>query len=213
MITDFETFYNDLTSDEIWFESIKMTHPHKDYPLAAKQIYTSYLADKFIPDMKEVRKHLNNKLIYQLPKKERLETNYQHEKKEDDFSNPLTDEQKKEVDKWLNAYLEEIRTIEMKSIPKISHKEAVEEGQWLPKKKEPYRPDHLYGHMQLAIKEARKQLYKTRFTNLSALDNYSMYMIDEYEIFAASAADAEAIYNGACEILIQQAEKNKSINE
>lgn len=29
-IPDFDTFYNELTSDEIWFESIKMTHLGKD---------------------------------------------------------------------------------------------------------------------------------------------------------------------------------------
>lgn len=101
---DFDSFYNELTSDEIWFESIKMTHPGKDWPLAAKQIYTGYLAEKFIPEMKEVRKHLNNKLIYQQPKPQRVETNYQHEKKEDDFNNPLTEEQKKVIDKLLEDY-------------------------------------------------------------------------------------------------------------
>lgn len=211
MIPDFETWYEQLTDNDIWFDTMKVQHGGAGrIREAAQLVYGDYVGNpKMFPAPESARSHIHYKLA-RMPR--RIETNYQHEKKEDNFSNPLTDEQKKEVDKLLEQYKNEIKGMETKAIPKMTHSQIAEEGQWLPKKEEPYKVDHLRAHMKEAITKASKDFYRVRSVNLSDVSGFSLYEINGYEIFAKSDEHADIIYNEACEMLLAKANV-KSINE
>lgn len=103
MIPDFETWYEQLTDNDIWFDTMKVQHGGAGrIREAAQLVYGDYVGNpKMFPAPEAARSHIHYKLA-RMPR--RVETNYQHEKKEDDFSNPLTEEQKKVIDKLLEDY-------------------------------------------------------------------------------------------------------------
>lgn len=208
-MSTFDDFWNEIVSDEIWFEQLKMRHPKKDWREAAMEIYTNYLADRNFPEMREVRKHLNNKLIY---KKQTDEATVYRKPQEplsqNDFNhNPLTDEERRRVDAMLDEYKALLRDGVVKPVPKLSHEEILQEGGFLPKPKEKYIPPKNY-EMKEQLRKSAKEFYKHLAVsfNMSEVKGFQVFYVNEFEIFAQSQKDAQSIYDNAVEERLKQLE-------
>lgn len=59
---DFTKFYETLTSEEVWFESCKMTYRNKDYKQVARECYTWLLSQ---PNRWKLQDYSNFRVAYQ----------------------------------------------------------------------------------------------------------------------------------------------------
>jgi hypothetical protein len=144
----FEQFFSDLTSDEIWFENTSKYHRPETFKNVVQLVYNIALGDREamagIP-MREHRNHVVYKLNKIPPDKpkgkpwhvveaEKIEAK-EKEIQEKEWV-PLTGEARA---KKLQEWLDKVRAVEMQSaVPRVTHKEAIDEGGWLPKKDAPY---------------------------------------------------------------------------
>jgi len=143
---NFESFYQSLTSDEIWYEAASKNHKPETFKKVAEQVYTLGLADReafAVVPIREHRTHLTNKLNKIPPDKPKVNWwEIEQKKKEAEQKEqekewvPLTGEARA---KKLQEWLDKVKAVEMQSaVPRVTHKEAIEEGGWLPKKDSPY---------------------------------------------------------------------------
>lgn len=139
----FEDFFKELTSDEQWFELSLMHHKPETFRSVAFKVYVNACADKdtfSVTPIREHRKHVYNKLVL-LPgdkvKKDWVQIENEKLKKQEEEKKkkewvPLTGEAR---EKKLQEWLDKVRSVEMQTaVPRITHKEAIEKGDWLPPK-------------------------------------------------------------------------------
>lgn len=107
---------------------------------------------------------------------------------------PLTDEQRKEVDKLLNEYLETINNAPAFRKPVPVSKEAIEiEGQEKPKAKSIGYTPMTVERIQAkeAVSKAQKEYYKTHPYDYT---NMRFFNVDGFEIFAQNLEEAREIF-------------------
>jgi hypothetical protein len=145
-MVNFESFYQSLTSDQQWFELLRA---YKDETIrkAVEKVYAALVAEKTVDirPMSENRKHVYNILCskpgdkpagkpWHVVEAEKIEAK-EKEIQEKEWV-PLTGEARA---KKLQEWLDKVKAVEMQSaVPRVSHKEAIEEGGWIPKKDAPY---------------------------------------------------------------------------
>lgn len=138
-MNSFESFFKELTSEEQWFENVSLRHKPETFKTVCNIVWTLALADanqmKVTP-MSEHRRHVVYKLSKILPDKNSKQWfQLEEEKKEVEQKKewvPLTGEDRMQK---LKEWEAEIKKVEMQSaVPVITHKQAVEEGGWLPPK-------------------------------------------------------------------------------
>lgn len=140
-MTDFETWYSELTSDQIWFEPASMAHKPETFKQAARKVYMQCVADGQIKPVQESRKHVYN-IVCKVPPDAKAKTWFREElqkreeaKKQESWQ-PVTEEER---DQWLKKWKESISKLQTQSaVPRISYKELAEEGGILPPKPAPY---------------------------------------------------------------------------
>jgi hypothetical protein len=133
----FEEFYNDLVSDDLWFDSMAMIHRGKSVRQAAQLIYGEVLSDpekyKFYT-VQEFRKYVHNKLSYLKPEPVKVVQNWQEIPNSDSplpAPLPSTPEEKAETDKLIAEYLKQLGSAS-KEVPKLTREEIEREGQVRP---------------------------------------------------------------------------------
>lgn len=140
---NFEDFFKSLTSDEIWFEFASKNHKPETFRKVAEQVFTLGLSDRDafgITPIREHRNHVVNKLGKIQPDKVKidwvkkaLESTKKEEEKEWKPASP------EHVDKCVAEFDAMMKNSTMlNAFPRVGHKQAIEEGQWLPKKDAPY---------------------------------------------------------------------------
>lgn len=136
----FDSFFTDLTSDQIWTENASMYWKPETFEKCAKQVWMQGVAEQVLKPIQECRKHVFN-IIKNLP----------HDRVKKDWSaQALQKIEEKEKKEWVPASkefadmkakeaLEIIRNSKtINAVPRIGYKQSIEEGDWLPKKQAPY---------------------------------------------------------------------------
>jgi hypothetical protein len=131
----FEEFYNDLVSDDLWFDSMAMIHRGKSVRQAAQLIYGEVLSDpekyKFY-SVQEFRKYVHNKLTYLKPEPVKVVQNWQEIPNSDSpLPAPSTPEEKAETDKLIAEYLKQLETA-CRPVPPMDKRQIEREGQVRP---------------------------------------------------------------------------------
>lgn len=155
MHNTFESFFKDLCSDVRWYENAVMSCRGKNFKGAAEFVYAQVLADPALQlrSMVENRKHVYNRLTRM--DFERVFPQLQQPKEEDTVEEfkPASDEH---VAKCVAEFDEMLKNSPMvNGVPKVSHKQAVEEGDWIPKK----GPVHPVTSPMEAYKKERRVAY------------------------------------------------------
>jgi hypothetical protein len=140
----FESFYSNLISDEQWFEFASKNHKLETFKLCAEKVYAVLLSDPVMMDvtpMREHRNHVFNKLAKILPDKPKAKA--WHEVEREKIEKKEAEEKEKEwkpasgehVDRCVAEFDEMMRNSTMMSkFPPLTHKQRIEEGNWIPKK-------------------------------------------------------------------------------
>lgn len=143
----FEEWFCELISDEIWYEQAGKKHKTETFKNVAEQVYTLSISDRdamsIIP-LREHRNHVTNKLAKILPDKpkvkwweiEQKKKEAEEEEKKQLEWKPASDEH---VAKCVAEFDEMLKNSPMlNSRPRISYKQQVEEGGWIPKRDKPW---------------------------------------------------------------------------
>lgn len=130
----FPEWFKDLCSDVRWYENAVMSCRGKNFKGAAEFVYAQVLADPALQlrSMVENRKHVYNRLTRM--DFERVFPQLQQPKEEEkvEVFVPASDEH---VAKCVAEFDEMLKNSPMvNGVPKVTHKQAVEEGDWIPKK-------------------------------------------------------------------------------
>lgn len=133
-MNSFPEWFKDLCSDVRWFENATMSNRGKNFKGAAEFVYAQLLADPVLQvrPMVENRKHVYNRLTkmdfdrvfpqLQQPKEEKKEAVFV----------PASPEHVAKCVAEFDAMLK--NSPMMSSVPKVTHKQAVEQGGWIPAK-------------------------------------------------------------------------------
>lgn len=203
MTPTFNEFWDKLIDNPHWLdwmERIARTE-QKNLRKAAETVYGNMLAD---PDsfqrgtVEEQRKYVGNILKNQKPEPVKPQLQQMEVKKEPE---PVIEISEEEIKRRLKEWADVINKVETNfNVPKISTKEAIEEGGWLPKKQAEYHrtPDEVLIFQDL-IKKAAAEFYKgSRY-----ISGFTHFPFGEFTVFASSKEDADKIME----------EATKSINQ
>lgn len=137
-MTDFESWYKELISEERWHETMQMQHRGKDLKEAARIVYGDVISDSQVfarTPIAEHRRFVHYKAA-KMPVKQQAPVLQQVEVKENKDWKPASPEH---VDKCVAEFDAMIKDAPMlNAFPRIGYKQSVEEGGWLPKKEAPY---------------------------------------------------------------------------
>lgn len=140
----FDDWFKELTSDTRWVELLRH---YKDDTIkkAGEKVFAQLVADSTVEvrPMSENRKHVYNILIKAGPGDKPLPKPFQvqeAEKKEaEKEAKEILTYTKEHADRCAAEALEIIRNSKtLNYFPKVTHKQAVEEGDWIPKKDKPW---------------------------------------------------------------------------
>lgn len=160
----FETFYASLISDQRWHELLRA---YKDSTIkaAAEKVFAQLVADNTVDirPMSENRKHVYNivcKNPGDKPKKNWCEIQKEEEKKNE----PVIEISEEEIKRRLAEWQESLKDVQMvSSVPKLSAKQIIEEGDWRAVKLEHPRSEFerlmLIEEHQEKINTARRKFY------------------------------------------------------
>jgi hypothetical protein len=191
----FDDFWDKLTEDEIWWDRIKYTYSSKDHRGVAQECYIDLLAQ---PMRWEKQDYQDFRRCYQkwlanakpVPVKPQLQ---QVEEKAIPEVEYYVDEatHRRRLKEWYDVVMKVDNSFR---VPRISKKEAAEEGDWLPKKGLEYHrtPDEIV-LMKEAIRKASGEFYK----DLRYIKDFQHFTFGEVSVFCASKEDADVILGNA----------------
>lgn len=168
-MTSFDSFFQELISDEHWYETMQMIHRHKPIKDTALLVYGTAVGEGTLTgvDIKEHRNHVHNKLAKTAVKIQNVIQTHQPKEAEppkEEIKVFATDEERYEI---LEKWKQEVKQIKMKPVPRLSHKQIAEEGDFLPKKKNvPTDPGYFNEHVQL-LHKCRIKTLKDRYPDMS----------------------------------------------
>lgn len=131
----FEEFYEKLTAHEIWFDQIKMRFYRRNLQDVARECYLFLLASGnrwAAQDYEDFRRCYLNFLKNAKDQQQGPQLQ-QEQKKEVVNSEPILTGKERQA--RINEWLDEVnKSPLMKRTARLSHKQIMEEGDWLPKK-------------------------------------------------------------------------------
>ncbi len=147
----FEQFYTELQKNEPWFDQMKLRYFRKDLKDVANQCYIFLLASEQrwkAQDYQDFRKCYQS-FLSKSPDKVSAPVLQQEEVKEVKHSEPILtgEERDRRIAEWLAAVKAQRLT---NPIPKLTRKQIIEEGDWLPKKQAPH-PSTSEGELKKAF--------------------------------------------------------------
>src|SRR5688500_736156 len=140
---DFETWFKDLTSDEIWFIPASMHHKDYTFKEISRKVYMGCVADRVFKSMSECRKHVYNiicKTPGDKPKgkpwyEKALEAKLQQDATKEEWK-PVSEEERQRRLAEFKALVDNLPMIN--NFPRVSRKEEEENCDWIPKKDKPF---------------------------------------------------------------------------
>ena len=138
----FPDWFKELCSNYVWYEPAIQHHEPATFKAAANKVYMQYVASEVFPPIQEARKHVYN-VLCKLPPDKKIGKDWVTkalQKHEEEKKAQQTETYTKEhADKCAAEALEIIRNSKtLNYFPKVTHKQAVEEGDWIPKKDAPW---------------------------------------------------------------------------
>jgi hypothetical protein len=126
----FESFYEKLISDQLWFELLRH---YKDETIkaAARKVYAALVADNTVDirPMSENRKHVYN-ILCKNPGDKPVKKWYDITK-EEKKNEPEIEISEEEIKRRLQEWQDSLKDVQMVSaVPKLSAKQIIEEGNW-----------------------------------------------------------------------------------
>ena len=139
----FNDWFDELTNgNQIWAEQISMHHKPKTFEDCARKVYNQYLASEVFPPMQVARGYVGNVIAKVQPDKTYSKdwvTKALQKHEEEKKAQQTETYTKEHADKCAAEALEIIRNSKtLNYFPKVTHKQAVEEGDWIPKKDAPW---------------------------------------------------------------------------
>lgn len=198
MIASFDDFWKFLESNEVWFEyNCKMRFFDRDPKACARDCYGYLISDmKVFQEMQKDEARLRKYFVSWLMKAPRAAvapTLQQVEEPKQEGPPPLTGEERM---KRLKEWLDQVQQAELFApVPKLTHKQIAEEGQWLPKKPEAYKPDNdIY---LFKLKEAIHNISGRKYKGMYRFDGFKHFNIGLVTVFAKDLNDANEIFQEA----------------
>lgn len=197
MIASFESFFAELTSDEIWYDGIQVKYTNKDLRSIAQDCYLDLLAQ---PNRWKAQDYSDFRRCYQkwvmnakpMAVKPQLQQVEVKENKPDPNYKILEGEERtKRIKEWEAAVLAVDNNFR---VPQVSKKEAAEEGDWLPKKQAPYNPPPAYITL---VNENIKKFAAKKYKGLRYIDGFKRFGFGEVSVLAENEQDAKEIIKKA----------------
>lgn len=196
MSITFEDFWNKLVEDEIWWDRMQYRYARKDLRGIGNETYDYLLT---IPN----RLNFNDVAYWRqlfaknagwkadAPVKPQLQQ-VEAPKPEAPQAPILEGEARaKRIEEWKAEVLKSTNNFVM---PKITAKEAADEGGWLPKKQQPY---HAPNTFLVLVSEAVKKFAGKKYKGLRYIDGFQRFSFGEVSVLAENEADAKEIMKKA----------------
>lgn len=199
----FEEFYNNLVSHEVWYEQMQLQHKGKDIKAAAQKVYGDAIADPVsfkVKDISDHRRHIHY-VLFKMPVVPIKQVYQVTEEKNNNSSEPILTG--KERDEWIKKWKESLSDKILNSAPRLTHKEIIEEGDWLPKKDKPYIPN--VDLNLLNLKECIRRFAARKYKGNYSFNSFKMFTFGLVEVFAENEEDAKDI--------LRKAEKLNRMNQ
>lgn len=198
MIASFESFWAELTSDEIWFDGIKVKYTNKDLRSIAQDCYLDLLAQPNrwkAQDFSDFRRCyqkwvMNAKPMVSAPQLQQ-------------FAEPvkvLSEDERKRMepipkndpryDAYLKLWQEQVDKFAVDHVvPRVSKKEAMEQGDWLPAKPAPYKGnDDVF---MIHLKENIRRYAAKKYKGVYSWTGFRNYDIGLVQVYAQNLDDAK----------------------
>lgn len=204
MIT-FESFWDKLVEDEIWWDQMKVSYARKDWRRAGMQVYEYLLTEKNrwnAQDYSDYRRIWMKKIIW-LPDIEVKQRPVVSTSEPDKTQGPILTgaEREARIKEWLDQVNKATNNF---NVPRISKKEAAEEGDWLPKKPTNYNPPKTF---LVLVSEAAKKFAGKKYKGLRYIDGFQRFSFGEVSILAENETDAKDIMKKAERLATRQLHK------
>lgn len=189
----FEDFWNRLVENDIWYEIVRMRFHKKDVKKCAGDAFVYLLADGKLIETNDViawRKYLTSWLIKAPDAPVAPQLQQVEEPKvvrPEDKPIPKDDPR---YDAYLKLWQSEVDKFAVDHVvPRVSKKEAIEQGDWLPPKPAPYKSDDdvFMIHLKENVRRFAARKYKG-FYSWSGFKNFDIGLI---QVYAQNASDAQ----------------------
>lgn len=198
-MTSFESFFALLEKENpIWWEQCHMRFFKKDIKKCAQDCYVYILADGKLfkqltdSDGAALRKYFTSWLMKAPDAPVTPQLQQVEPEPVEQGPPPLTgDERQKRLAEWKAAVLAVDNSFKM---PKVSKKEAEEEGQWDRPKQTPYNPPSTYITL---VNEAVKKFAAKKYKGLRYIDGFKRFGFGEVSVLAENETDAKEIIRKA----------------
>lgn len=220
-MTSFESFWASLNDNYQWvewMERIARTE-QKSLKRAAETAYGNYIAeadgtiDPFTKyPIQEQRKYVGNILKNQKPEafKPVLQQPEVKPIEGEKKWQPTTPERR---ERWLKVFAWRVSKANNNFVvPKISTRQAMEEGGWTPKKDQPYKSDD--DIFLIRLKENVRRFAARRYKSLYSWSGFSNFDLGLIQIYAQNSTDAQHFYKCAERLTRMQlnVKKKKRVN-
>jgi len=145
---DFNSWYKELISDPVFMEFVNMRHKNKSVKDAAEIVYGDYVSTGDFPQMGLARRHVHYKLEKMPIKIQPVQTHQEEKKIEPTLPSMDHEAWNKKMEEWK----ESLAQVEFVRPQRMTRQEIMEEGDWLPKKKElAYDKEYYYEHKKRLV--------------------------------------------------------------
>lgn len=141
MKVTFEDFWNNLVSDDIWYDRIKYQYSNKDIKGIAQDCYIDLLAQSTrwqSQDYTDFRRCFQKWLMNSKAAPVKPQLQQQTTVQEEVSSVPIVEGEERQ--KYIKEWLESVKNVKQQAslVPRLTKKQIADEGDWLPPKPAPY---------------------------------------------------------------------------
>jgi hypothetical protein len=202
MKLSFSDFWDKLVADDIWWDRMQYRHSRKDLKEVGNKAFDFLMT---VPNRLDPPDVMYWRQIFAKeagwakdaavrPQLQQVEVKPQPTPQDLEKNKPIPKSDPR-YDAYLKLWRSEVDKFAVDHrMPKVSKKEAIEEGDWLPKKTAPYIPiDPYLFHLKEGIKKFSGKTYKGRIT-FSGFNHFNYGLVT---VFAESKPDADSILKKA----------------
>lgn len=189
---NFESFWDKLVENEIWFDQMKMRYFRKDLRGVANECFIFLLASEQrwkSQDYQDFRRCFQSFLNKAPDMVVRPQLQQVEEKKQEPEIEISEEEKKRRYQEWYDAVTKVENNFK---VPKLTKKQIAEEGDWLPKKTQAtYTPDndvYLFN-----LKEEILKVAGQKYKGIYQFDGFKNFNLGLVTVFAKSLEDANEI--------------------
>lgn len=140
-VKTFEDYWEIVTSNDIWYDRIKIQYARKSIKRIAEEAFIDLLTQPArikAADPSDFQKHLSKFLMYakdEITKPQLQQITIEDKPK---HSEPILTGEARQ--KYIKQWLEAVKNVDQKAslVPRLTHKQMADEGDWLPPKDKPW---------------------------------------------------------------------------